>query len=290
MTDSPEYRPLVDTVAIDAARFRALATCPRIDMMGSAGVDPVTGALKYPDEPGSVHFGAKMFTVNDIGEKAETGTNWGRNCIIALVEDIGAVQGLPAFTTKVGESERDDALRFRLLVQCPRINLHAVRGASIANGAIGVHDAAGFAFSAEYWPSGQPHASKQCDPADGILCLTMLADILAAKAANPDMILPDAPAGEPTDATWLCRLATADAADLVEVVAPTRQEAAAEFALGVFHRQNGEWMGGTVVAMRDEDLMRLIDETGQDEEPLRWNCSVEFHEEEAFASAQPLAA
>lgn len=290
MTDSPEHRPLVDMVTRDAARFRALASCPRIDMMGSAGVDPVTGARKYPDEPGSVHFGAKLFAVDTEGDKTAEFTRWGRNCIVALAEDIGAVQGMPAFTSEVGKSDQVDALRFRLLLKCPRINLHAVRGATIANGGIAVHDVANFAFSAEFWPDGKPHASGQCEPADGILCLTMLADILADLAASADATLPDAPAAEPADATWLCRLATDGAADLVEVVAPTRRDAAAEFALKTFHSHEGEWMGGTVVAMREDDLMRLIGESGQDDEPLRWNCSVEFRDEEVYASAQPLAA
>ncbi len=59
LAGSPAHVP--PDVAQDAARFRALMRCGRIEPQGSAGVDPRTGERTYPGEPGSVHFGAEFW-------------------------------------------------------------------------------------------------------------------------------------------------------------------------------------------------------------------------------------
>lgn len=74
----------------DATRFRALMRCGRIKPQGSAGVDPKTGERTYPEQPGSVHFGAE-FWVQPEAEPSNM-TIWGRHCMRALAEDILAFE------------------------------------------------------------------------------------------------------------------------------------------------------------------------------------------------------
>lgn len=74
----------------DAARFQALMRCGRIKPQGSAGVDTKTGERTYPDEPGSVHFGAEFWVQPE--EKPSNLTIWGRHCLSALADDILAYE------------------------------------------------------------------------------------------------------------------------------------------------------------------------------------------------------
>lgn len=74
----------------DAARFRALMRCGRIKMQGSAGVNYQTGERTYPDQPGSVHFGAEFWVQPE--PRTSNGTEWGRYCLRALADDILAFE------------------------------------------------------------------------------------------------------------------------------------------------------------------------------------------------------
>jgi hypothetical protein len=74
----------------DAARFQALMRCGRIKPQGSAGVDTKTGERTYPDEPGSVHFGAEFWVQPE--ERSSNLTIWGRHCLSALADDILAYE------------------------------------------------------------------------------------------------------------------------------------------------------------------------------------------------------
>ena len=81
---------IVGDLAGDAARFRALMRCGRIKPQGSAGVNTKTGERTYPEEPGSVHFGAE-FWVQPEAEPSNM-TIWGRHCLRALADDILAFE------------------------------------------------------------------------------------------------------------------------------------------------------------------------------------------------------
>lgn len=76
----------------DGELFRALMRCPRIKMQGSAGVDPHTGELKYPEHPGSVHFGAEFWTTGE--PQNDVSTVWGRHALRALAMDILAAEAI----------------------------------------------------------------------------------------------------------------------------------------------------------------------------------------------------
>ncbi len=78
----------------DAARFRALMRCGRIKPQGSAGVHPGTGERTYPDEPGSVHFGAEFWVQPEA--TPSNATIWGRFCLRALADDILAYEAAEA--------------------------------------------------------------------------------------------------------------------------------------------------------------------------------------------------
>lgn len=71
----------------DAERWRALMACPRIRLYGCAGLDPKTGEKnEYP----GVHFGADFWSYGEV-EGEQSGpevTQWGKNCLIALADDI----------------------------------------------------------------------------------------------------------------------------------------------------------------------------------------------------------
>lgn len=88
--------------ALDAERFRALMRCGRIKMQGSAGFDPKTGERKYPDRPGSVHFGAEFWPlpardpatgiVKVYDDCPRNITEWGHHALRALADDILACE------------------------------------------------------------------------------------------------------------------------------------------------------------------------------------------------------
>lgn len=73
--------------ALEAARWRALLTCPRIRMYGSAGVDPKTGER---NEGTHVHFGADFWSMgageDEDGQSGGASTAWGRFCLTALAD------------------------------------------------------------------------------------------------------------------------------------------------------------------------------------------------------------
>ncbi|MCJ2009764.1 hypothetical protein [Methylobacterium sp. J-092] len=78
--------------ALDAARFRALTQHGRIRMQGSCGVNSETGALHYPETPGSVHFGAEFWPQDPAQPDHET--VWGHHCLRALADDILTLQAV----------------------------------------------------------------------------------------------------------------------------------------------------------------------------------------------------
>lgn len=73
----------------DAMRWRALMLAPRIQMRGSAGVDPKTGERTQGTH---VHFSADFWslTANEEpdGQSGEVSTRWGRFCLAALADAI----------------------------------------------------------------------------------------------------------------------------------------------------------------------------------------------------------
>lgn len=101
----------------DAERFRALMRCPRIKMQGSAGVDPKTGDIKYPDKPGSVHFGAEFWTtpsrdrltgeVKIFSDCTREQTQWGHHALAALADDILAVEKATGYQHDNNEKYED---------------------------------------------------------------------------------------------------------------------------------------------------------------------------------------
>lgn len=75
-----------------AARWDALMICPRIRMLGSAGVDPKTGERTNGDD--WVHFGAEFWSRYDMERlphlkaEGEASTQWGRHALTAVADDI----------------------------------------------------------------------------------------------------------------------------------------------------------------------------------------------------------
>ncbi len=162
---------------LDAARLHALLMCPSIRMHGSAGVDTKTGARLY--EPGGVHFGG-WFMPEDGGGSPSP---WARHCLLALAADIIECEGGKAPSSDVGNSDLDDALRFRALLRCPRIRVIHHHGARLAGHLPipGTSTPGHFAFRAEFWPTGV--ADDQTDPVLGRACLLTLAHDLLRLAA-----------------------------------------------------------------------------------------------------------
>ena len=78
--------------AQDAARFRALMRCGRIKPQGSCGVNPITGHRTYPEDPGTVHFGAEFWVQPEA--TPSNATIWGRHCLRALADDILAYEAV----------------------------------------------------------------------------------------------------------------------------------------------------------------------------------------------------
>lgn len=154
---------------LDAQRMRALAACPGISMHGSAGVDPRTGARSYPGQPGSVHFGAIFLP--DVAP-SETTTAWGRYAVVAMADDVIAVEGGRIPSTPVGDDVPSDAERFRALMRLPRMKVWNSGGRADP-----------LAFQAELWSCGKPHSSGEDEPAEGRALLLALADGLIARSA-----------------------------------------------------------------------------------------------------------
>jgi len=168
---------------LDAARMRALASCPSIDMHGSAGIDAVDGGRLYPEQAGRVHFGAIM----NAPVSTASSTSWGRYAIVAIADDVIDCEGGRAPVSRVGTSVQDDADRFRALMRLPRIRMM-----SITNGGDEPLDPVAdpakpgrFSFRAEFWPMAAG-ASEQSEPTLGRRCILVLADDLIALGADPE--------------------------------------------------------------------------------------------------------
>lgn len=155
----------------DALRMRALAACPAISMHGSAGIDPRKGTRNYPHQPGSVHFGA-IFLPDET--PSETTTNWGRFALVAMADDVIAVEGGEVPTAPVGTDEEADAQRLRALLRLPRMKVWNSGGRADP-----------LAFQAELWSCGRPHSSGEDEPAEGSRLLLALADGLLERETRP---------------------------------------------------------------------------------------------------------
>lgn len=74
---------------LDAARWRALMSTPRIRMYGSAGVDTKTGERTAGTH---VHFGADFWTTAADepanGQSGAESTSWGIHCLTALADAL----------------------------------------------------------------------------------------------------------------------------------------------------------------------------------------------------------